>query len=42
MTACGARWQRDGSEEEVSWWPKWMWDGAAQEWALLYSPGVAR
>jgi hypothetical protein len=42
MAVHGAWWQLNGSEEEVSWWPKWMRGGAAKEWALLYSPGMVR
>jgi hypothetical protein len=38
----GVRRSGKGSEEKASWWPKWMWGGAAKVWALLYSPGMVR
>jgi hypothetical protein len=41
MVARGARWQHDGSQEEVSWWPKWMWAGVAKDLVLLYMLGTA-
>jgi hypothetical protein len=30
------------SEEEASWWPKWMRGGVAKGLALLYSPVMTR
>jgi hypothetical protein len=41
MVARGAQWQRDGSQEEVSWWPKWMRAGVAKDLMLLYMLGTA-
>jgi hypothetical protein len=36
----GEDWQRDGSDDEVSWWPKWMRCGVAKDLVLLYRPGM--
>jgi hypothetical protein len=41
MAAHGAWWQRDGSQEEVSWLPKWMLGCVAKDLLLLYRLGTA-